>query len=223
MPLPRSFCWTRFGIEAGQSVEQILARKEQERIANAGLFFWGIGNAIGPSVLELLKQTDAPEALFSPIRSLPRSEDAMPASVVAWTEAQTVSGEEYQLPEGSLITSRFDPLRSRARHYALVCHSETPLAVGVLSEQIRFGELRNLLTSRPVGASQVTAVVHMDLAVHSGKSLSYNVAFRTKLSPPYFLILRKPTPLVHPDDRRGWGDIVGRAWNLKREVPAPRQ
>lgn len=41
MTLPACFCWTRFGTEAGQSIDQIFERKEQERAANGGLFFGG--------------------------------------------------------------------------------------------------------------------------------------------------------------------------------------
>jgi hypothetical protein len=44
--LPEAFVWTRFGTEAGQTIDRILARKEAERIANGGLFLWGIGNSV---------------------------------------------------------------------------------------------------------------------------------------------------------------------------------
>jgi len=222
MSLPDFFCWTRFGTEAGQSVEQILARKEQERIANAGVFFWGIGNAIGPSMLELLRRTNSPEALFSPIQSAPRHEDTMPPSVAAWTQAETLFGEEYRLPEQSLITSRFDPLRPRARHYALVCCSETRIEVGLTDENIRFSELRNVLTSRQVGASQVTAVVHLSNAVSTGKNLSYNVAFRARLTPPYFVSLRTPIPLAESGNGRCWEDIVRQTWHCRKQTAASR-
>jgi hypothetical protein len=69
--LPDCFCWTRFGTEAGQAIVHILQRKEQERSANDGLFIWGIGNAIGPSIRELVRRTNRPEVLFSPIKSSP--------------------------------------------------------------------------------------------------------------------------------------------------------
>ncbi len=85
MPLPEVFCWTRFGTEAGQPIDEILDRKEQERAANSGMFFWGIGNSIGPSLRELLRCTPSPEVLFSPTRSTPRREDVAPPAVVAWT------------------------------------------------------------------------------------------------------------------------------------------
>jgi hypothetical protein len=216
MPLPNCFCWTRFGTEAGQSVGQILARKEEERTANAGVFFWGIGNAIGPSMLELLRQTDSPEAVFSPIRSAPRREDAAPSCVVAWTEAQTLSGDEYRLPKYSLITSRFDPLRTRAKHYALVCYRKEPITTEPLLDKVQISDLRNLLTSRPVGASQVTAVVHLNETASCGESSSYNVAFKAQLTPPYFILLREPVPLTPSEKCHSWTEIVCQTWDNRK-------
>jgi hypothetical protein len=218
MALPKCFCWTRFGAEAGQSIEQIFARKEQERIANAGVFFWGIGNAIGPSMLALLQRTGSPEVLFSPIRSAPRREDAMPSRVVAWTQAQTLCSEDYPLPEQSLITSRLDPQRPRSKHYALVCYSESPLAIGISEEQIHFGKVRNLLTSRIVGASQVTSVVCLSVGASPTKNLTYDVALRSRLAPPYFIELRAPIPLADSSGDSCWAEIVRKTWDEKREL-----
>jgi hypothetical protein len=220
MPLPEVFCWTRFGTEAGQTVEQIFARKEQERIANAGLFFWGIGNAIGPSMIELLRRTDSPEAVFSPIQSAPRREDSIPSSVVAWTQAQTLSGEEYRLPEQSLITSRFDLAKPRAKHYALVCYRESPIEVGVVCEKLHFTDLRNLMTRRPVGASQVTAVVQMSEDEPSKVGPSYGVAFRAHLTPPYLVSLRTPVPLAISARNYGWAEMVHRTWDCRKQSSA---
>jgi hypothetical protein len=199
-------------VEAGQSIGQIFSRKEQERIANRGLFFWGIGNAIGPSLLELLRRTGDPATLFSPIRSVPRREDVAPAAVVAWTEAETLSGEQYQLPERSLITSRFDQMNPRGTHYALVCYSESPITMSVPDKQsLWLGELRNLLTGRHVGASQVTAVVCRDMTT-CGEGTLYDVTARAVLVPPYFVRLRKPTPLEKFEHLRDWDEIVRLAW-----------
>jgi hypothetical protein len=222
MALPEVFCWTRFGTEAGQSVEHIFARKEQERIANAGLFFWGIGNAIGPSMIELLRRTDSPEALFSPIQSAARREDAIPSTVVAWTQAQTLLGEEYRLPEQSLVTSRFYLVKPRAKHYALVCYSKSPIEVRVGSEEIHFTGLRNLLTSRPVGASQVTAVVQMSASEPYKAGASYGVAFRAHLTPPYLVSLRTPVALTVSGDEHSWAEIVRQTWNCRKQASLQR-
>src|SRR5208283_70677 len=118
--LPNCFCWTRFGSEAGQGIEQILRRKEEERIANNGVFLWGIGNSVGTAMAELVRRCGRPEVLFSPIKSSAKSSDALPESVVAWTRAETVYGEEFSLPAHSLVTSRQSVAFPKLTHYALV-------------------------------------------------------------------------------------------------------
>src|SRR5437867_244002 len=159
MPIPEVFCWTRFGTEAGQTIDAILTRKEKERLANGGMFLWGIGNAIGPSLAELLRRESAPEALFSPIKSQPKPEDVSPPAVAAWTKAETLDGDVFQIPDHSLVLSRYATAGAKRAHYALVCHSSEPLKIAKSGDELVLEELRNLLTGRPIGASQVTAVV----------------------------------------------------------------
>ena len=92
MSLPKHFCWTRFGTEAGETIDRILERKESERQRNGGIFLWGIGNAIGPSMRELLRVERTPEVIFSPIRSNPKREDAQPSTVIAWRAGRDLDG-----------------------------------------------------------------------------------------------------------------------------------
>ena len=198
MAVPQCFVWTRFGIEAGQSISDILRRKEQERNANGGIFYWGIGNAVGPSIHELLRKSDEPEVLFSPIKSAPRRDDVAPESVVAWTAAAGLNGEPYRLPIWSLITSKFNI--GRPRHYALVCRSDSSLVddfdnAAQNVERIAMGELTNIVTGRPLGSSQVTAVVQRRVQL-SPSSAEYSVKFRAKLVPPFFIQLSAPRPIT---------------------------
>ena len=65
----------------------------------------------------------------------------------------------FALPAHSRVTSKFDPSGRKFNHYALVCFSDTPLLPLRNENKIAFIQLRNLRTGRPVGASQVTAVV----------------------------------------------------------------
>jgi hypothetical protein len=214
MTLPNCFCWTRFGTEAAQTIEQIFARKEQERLANNGMFFWGIGNAIGPSLRALLRETSDPEALFSPIRSVPNSVDVAPPVVVAWTAGETLDGGVFQLPECSLVTSRYNPTNPKGSHYALVCYSEHPISSLALNIKINISNLCNLMTGRPVGASQVTAVVQLRDTLTSGSAF-YPVAVRTKLVSPYFVRLGNPVPLKQVDGADQWGDVVRSVWERR--------
>jgi len=220
MTLPRQFCWTRFGTEAGQSIDQILWRKEQERLANDGLFYWGIGNAVGPSMLELLRRDNQPQVVFSPIKSAARVQDITPEAVVAWTSGRTLSGRPFKMPERVMVTSRFDPGNPRGAHYALVCSSSQPLRLTTTDQKIQFGELRNILTGRPIGASQVTSVVYRD-GNFAKPSRTYDVALRVRLADPFLVRLENPVPLpllVNTACREGdWAEAVRALWALIRD------
>lgn len=194
-PLPRSFCWTRFGTEAGETITAILARKESERLANGGVFYWGVGNSIAPAIAELVRRVEEPEVLFSPIRGRPRRVDIAPGCVVRWTSAEGLSRELFELPPRVEVTSRWDPARPATPHYALVCSSAEPLEIADVG-QLSFGALRNLRSGASLGASQVTAVVHRSDAGLGGSE--YPVALRATLVPPYFVRLRGP---ISVDDR----------------------
>jgi len=212
--LPTYFCWTRFGTEAGQGIGKILERKEEEREANGGLFFWGIGNALGPSIEELLRRTTNPEVLFSPIKSVPRSVDSQPAAVVAWTAAETFRGEPFNLPEQTLVTSRYDPNAPRESSYALVCFSSVPLSEAGGNGQVAPAMLRNLRTGRPIGASQVTAIVESVDSIER-ESSSYEVLIRARLAEPYFLRLRNPLTLPKTGGSADWERTVREVWSRR--------
>lgn len=187
-PLPEVFCWTRFGTEAGEAVERIIQRKERDRLANAGVFFWGIGNPIGTAISELLAASTRPEVLFSPMLGGPREVDSNPEQVVAWTVGETPTGRLIELPEAIRVTSHGE----RRVHYALVCASDEPLKLADLG-RLQLQSLRNLRSGKPVGASQVTAVVR-DLGTEGIGQ--YLVAMRAWLVPPFFLRLREPVTIA---------------------------
>lgn len=187
--LPAAFCWTRFGTEAGEEIGRIFARKEQERLSTDGVFYWGIGNSVGPGISELLKRVDSPELLFSPIKSRPRAIDVNPDRVVRWRRGITLDGDSYELPETIFVTSGQN---SVARpHYALVCSSSAPLVAADLG-RLYFGGLRNLVSGNALGASQVTAVVSRS---DETAGAEYTVAVRVNLVAPYFVRLADPEVL----------------------------
>ncbi|HEX8459214.1 MAG TPA: hypothetical protein VF656_18115 [Pyrinomonadaceae bacterium] len=192
--LPELFCWTRFGSEAGEEIEHILFRKEQERLANDGMFLWGIGNALGPSIDELTRKTARPQVVFSPIKSASRLKDVAPPAVVMWTQAEGLDGSSFTIPANSLVTSRYDPEAPRPYHFALVCYSSKPLLPLKREYKIGFKQLRNLRTGRPVGASQVTAVVHFS-GRGTDDALMYDVAVLAELVNPYFVRLKNACKL----------------------------
>ncbi len=187
--LPDLFCWTRFGGEAAEPVDSILIRKEKERLANDGVFLWGIGNAIGPSILELMQRTARPKVIFSPIKTMAKQKDLAPPATVMWTEAEALDGEKFVIPPNSLVTSRFDPEIPKSHHFALVCYSATPLLPLQCRFKISFQQLSNLRTGRPVAASQVTAIVERRETGTESRTM-YDVAILAELMDPYFVRLK---------------------------------
>lgn len=190
------FVWTKFGVEAGQPIADIVARKEIERRANGGIFLWGIGNNVGHAI-NMLAQLQAPEVIFSPIASAPRPCDQSSESVVAWTEAENIDGEPFSIPDGSVVTSR-GGIRKNC-HFALVCYSQDPLCLDNSNEQLYAGSLRNLVSGRQVGSSQVTSVVSTQ---YSQTGRTYTVAMKLRLVAPYFVRLRTPVAVSQRVHRR---------------------
>jgi hypothetical protein len=185
--LPPAFCWTRFGTEAGEEIGSIFQRKEAERLANEGMFIWGVGNSVAPGLIELLGESVEPDILFSPIRSRPRPIDISPAQTVVWSEGETLHGERFEIPDSIRVTSG-GATPGAGRHYALVCHSDEPLKPADHG-RVNFGSLRNYSSGRSLGASQVTAVVRHDGDDDEPIGAEYIVALRAKLVFPYFLRL----------------------------------
>jgi hypothetical protein len=186
--IPDAFCWTRFGTEAGESIDEILERKEKERRKNDGVFFWGVGNSVAPGLVGLLERCARPEVLFSPIKSRPRSVDRAPAARFTWRAGRDLDGGYFELPPAARVTSGGSPGGPGRAHYALVCASPKPLAVNLADAEVDFLALRNLLSGNPLGASQVTAVVQV-LKEQPPSDVRYRVAMRATLAPPYFVRL----------------------------------
>ena len=188
-PLGPAFVWSRFGTEAGEEFDAILARKERERSLDGGIFYWGIGNSVGRAV-DLLSRVCAPQVVFSPIASRARNEDVSPASIVRWTHAEDWLRFGVEMPAHAVVTSRGD----RACHYALVCQSSLPLRADG-HQRVHVDGFTNFESGSPVGASQTTAVVR-NANLQSGRS--YRVALRVELVPPYFVRLLDPEVVPLP-------------------------
>jgi len=184
----RYFIWTRYGTEAGEPIAEILRRKETERAANNGIFLWGIGNVLGPSIQALEERVADPCVVFSPIKAPPRTIDVQPFKVVSWTTGELIDGTAYKLPVHSIVTSR-----AKRAHYALVCFSPQELHFEDVTETVRFGTLRNLVSGRPLGRQQVTAVVERCMT-SCGDTYAYPATV-VSLYPPYYVKLKDPEQL----------------------------
>ena len=187
--LPEIFCWTKFGTEAGESAGSIFRRKEAERRRNDGLFLWGIGHSIRPSLLELLRLTTAPRLVFSPMKSRASTRDSKPSDVMVWSHGVGYDGRPYELPRHSLVTSRRISGNDRQSHFALVCSSEGPITSQADSATtLPLGELRNLVSGAQLGPSQVTSVVRR-LRADKRSGVEYPIAAQVRLVYPYLIRL----------------------------------
>lgn len=188
MPLPPAFCWTKFGTEAAECVDSIIDRKESERLLNDGVFLWGIGSSIRPSLLALLELTNGPEVVFTPMIAAPARRDIDPPAVLVWRSATGMDGRHYSLPAYSVVTSAADQGRQRRRHYALVCRRAVPLDSTDEETWLDHSAVRNLRLGTTVGSSQVTSVVrHENRLATAGRG--YRIAFRASLVYPYLVTL----------------------------------
>lgn len=218
MPLPDYFVWTRYGTESGEAVESILARKEQERQASGGIFLWGIGNSVAPSVRKLLARLKGrdPYIVFSPMLTPPRVVDVAPTEVVAWQSARGIDAQEWEMPAGTLVTSRGGAAGiGKSRHYALVCQRNEALRVNDSGDRFAIADLTNFASGNPVGHSQVTAVVH-----RTGKSSDgpYVAAVVATLAYPYVVELGDPMVLDPANPTPGRITVAKRPMQIPLEV-----
>src|SRR5205807_8143218 len=77
-------CWTRMQAESGQDIQTIIARKELERRAGDGLFFWGIGNAPSRAIRSHAAGGEDIDVVFSLMKIRPKARDISPAGILAW-------------------------------------------------------------------------------------------------------------------------------------------
>jgi len=183
------------GTESGQPLDAILERKELERQAGGGVFYWGIGQSLGQRFLEFVREVRRPVAVFSPMISSSQKDDANIASVVRWRRWVDESGREHDLPPHVLVTSKMRTKRGlKCHHYALVCKSASPLVAGKWPD-IKSGRLTNYRRGTRIGGSQVTSVVEVGELNETRKTGSeYKVVFVAELTYPYIVKLTHPSP-----------------------------
>src|SRR5579871_5495021 len=96
--LPPHFCWSKMGVESGELLEIIVARKEFERRANGGTFLWGVGNSVMPAITELAHSGSLPQIMFSRMKSRAKRLDENPGSIFLWLRGETADGQAVDLP-----------------------------------------------------------------------------------------------------------------------------
>jgi len=198
--IPSVFCWTKMGTEAGQSLEDILGRKELEREAGDGTFCWGIGNSLGVAPQSAIRNARGSpvDVLFTPMKSSPKAIDEKNDDLALWLGYYNESGQVVLLPQHMLVTSRgSDPSgKAKRSHYALFCRNNNPLITsGAEDKYFDASCTSNYLSNNAVGPSQVTAMVKYR---HTSSELKkpYRVALHATFHETGFVRLTIPVKLT---------------------------
>lgn len=212
-------CWSRMQAEAGQGLEAIVARKERERLAGGGLFFWGVGNAPA-TIASIMARASLPvRVVFSIMKSRPKAIDVAPSRTVAWRRYIDERGVERELPEHVLVTSRADSASGPKRmHYALMCRSSEPLTLTSSAEGFDPTAFRNAGgTGAPVGNSQVTALLRR--VKQDARHSDYEANLEAWLTGGYWVRLTDPVQIdqrkagfiadLESADQKDWCELVG--------------
>jgi hypothetical protein len=179
------FVFTKPGTEAGESLIDIAARKEAERIAGKNVFWWGVGSSLGDDLSAAAQKAGGALSLIFIAHDRPspsKPEDLNPARVVRWTKWKTRDGRIADVPAFAKVTSRWDD--KKRLHYALVCISDAPLSLD--SNGPRFDPLlcKTFAKERAPGTSQVTALVRGNLSDPRHQDGRYRILFRARLVVP---------------------------------------
>jgi len=184
-------CWSRMQAEAGQGLTAIVARKEREREAGNGLFFWGVGNAPALVTNALARLNHPVRVIFSIMKGKPKTEDISPRRAFVWRKYLDANGVERELPPNALITSRAETKSAvKKRHFALMCFSNAQLQItrGIAFDPHAYRNAGG--TGAAVGASQVTALLRR---VGPPASISdYEVNLQAQLIGSYWVRLSDP-------------------------------
>lgn len=184
------FVFSKMQAEAGQQLDDIIARKEAERCSGDGMFWWGVGNSLGQAVIVAARINDGLlPVIWSVMRSVPRSIDVAPKEVMLWTAYEDSHGRVQAIPDQIIVTSRHS---GRDHHYAMVCRSTVPLTIGDCGP---FDPDRCRTPAGNVpGASQVTALLQGEFDGQA-EDARYRIAFRAEMIQPWFVRLVRPRPL----------------------------
>lgn len=219
-------CWSRMQAEAGQPLEIIVGRKETERRLGGGLFCWGVGNAPASAINALARMGTPVLAIFSIMKSKPKSIDTKPGRIVAWRRYFDSEGVLRPLPAHVLVTSRGDSATGpKQKHFALMCWSDQPLTLqtGLPFDPSAYRNVGG--RGAPVGASQVTALLRK--SSQSLNETAYEVNLRAQLAGGYWVRLADPIELSLLDreklaqrdlDDDAWLDLLDRVRSPAKKV-----
>jgi hypothetical protein len=128
------------------------------------------------------------------MKSRPREVDVRPDQLVMWLTYHLQDGGLLDLPAHMLVTSRGGD--SKHSHFALICERQEEIDADGNEGTINPKRVVNLVSGKPLGGQQVTAMVRYDPEPFRPER-PYPVLFRAKMFREGFVRLGgKPVPLV---------------------------
>ncbi|WP_429819114.1 hypothetical protein [Ensifer sp. B1-9] len=219
--IPDQFVFTKMQTDAGEDIHAIRNRKELERMAG-GTFWWGIGESKGRAIETMRRTVSHPEALFSLMPSRPSPQSREPGEVFLWQSFRTPQGERPLPPHVIVISGGTRNGTPKTRYHALVCASPSSILMNG-GGRIDAAKLINIGESgRPVGSSQVTAVVRHSSGTAVLGSRPYEIAARATLEPPFFADLTNPRTLSAAELRLLY-DVGGGGKNVEDWLAVTKQ
>lgn len=219
--IPDQFVFTKMQTDAGEDINAIRKRKELERIAG-GTFWWGVGESKGQAIEMLRRTISHPEVLFSQMPSRPSAQSREPGEVFLWQSFRTPQGERPLPPNVAVISGGTRNGAPKTRYYALVCESPSSILMnggGTIDavKLINIGE-----SGRPVGSSQVTAVVRHSSETAALGARPYEITARATLAFPFFAELTNPRTLSSAELRLLY-DVGGNGKNVEDWLAVTKQ
>jgi hypothetical protein len=174
-----TFVWSLMGQDAGQSLKEIIIRKEAER-RTGGDFWWGLGTPLGDRVeSEAISNGGTLPALF--FKTLGKQKQALAQKTFVWNGWRSSKGRHGVIPKHVLVLGG-DP---DGRYYALVCRCDIELVLGNHGP-FEPTQCRTLAKGVRPGVTQRTALLTGQRKHPHGP---YHIGFEAYLAAPWFVRL----------------------------------
>jgi hypothetical protein len=185
-----SFVWSEIGFRAGETPEQIVLRKEAERNAGSGEFWWAVDAPLGITVEVTAERNGGSlPVLFSNSTSSKEQQ----REVRIWDSWRSLLHPQRhgRIPGHVVVTSRHDPGRRQTR-YALTCRSQAKLTLGAIG-YCNLAECRSLKSGGRVHALSGAQILRKDeplISRHGPSAESvYSIAFKATVVGHSYVLL----------------------------------
>ena len=193
------FVCSVIGGDANETLDHIVKRKEAERVAGSGEFWWGLGAPLGADVEDKARQNGGTlPALFSESSTSAKHS----GQVLVWQNWKSVlpPRKAGRIPNHIIVTSGHNQNTTKKKpHYALICHLNVHLVLGNLG----YCDLTQCLTAKnqkPINYVVGARLLEKQLPLMSGQGISSlsvrKIAFEATLVGHCYVKLENPRALT---------------------------